>query len=304
MNKETKKILIADDDPDIGTYLSALMNRMGLNYDIIENGQDVYNYLLKNNQTISAILLDKNLPEISGIDIIKKLQDTFKYKLPPIIVITASGGAMDVQEAIDLGVFYYLTKPLNPDVVQSVLSSALRERERQIALADESQRHSASFNMMDIGIFHLRTLPEAEALAVFLSHCFQDRERVVTGLAELLINAVEHGNFEISYDEKTQLINNGTWREEVIRRATLPEYADRCVEVSFRREEKGLFITIRDQGKGFEWKNYLLIDPSRSKDNHGRGIAQANAVSFDRLTFNEKGNEVIAFVSHEKPLEW
>jgi hypothetical protein len=48
----------------------------------------------------------------------------------------------------------------------------------------------------------------------------------------------------------------------------------------------------------------MAIDPSRAGDNHGRGIAQANAVSFDKLVYNPRGNQAIAFVSGQAKLEW
>ena len=54
----------------------------------------------------------------------------------------------------------------------------------------------------------------------------------------------------------------------------------------------------------FEWKKYLHIDPARAADNHGRGIAQARAVSFTKLQYNDIGNQATAFVDHQKPLEW
>ena len=65
-----------------------------------------------------------------------------------------------------------------------------------------------------------------------------------------------------------------------------------------------MYVVITDQGDGFDWKKFMRIDPSRAGDNHGRGIAQANATSFDKLTYNDKGNQVIAFVGLEKQLEW
>jgi two-component system cell cycle response regulator len=57
-------------------------------------------------------------------------------------------------------------------------------------------------------------------------------------------------------------------------------------------------------GPGFDWKKYMVIEPSRAKDNHGRGIAQARAMSFDRLSYNDTGNQVVGFVSKTSQIEW
>lgn len=48
----------------------------------------------------------------------------------------------------------------------------------------------------------------------------------------------------------------------------------------------------------------MTIEPARAGDNHGRGIAQACATSFDKLTYNEVGNQVVAFVGETPFLEW
>ena len=118
------------------------------------------------------------------------------------------------------------------------------------------------------------------------------------------MNAVEHGNLCIDYHDKTRLVEEGNWRSEVERRQSLAEHRQKRVDVMYRKKPEGSFVTIKDEGKGFDWKNYLQVDPSRASHNHGRGIAQANAISFDKITFNESGNEVSGFVSNDKPLEW
>lgn len=63
-------------------------------------------------------------------------------------------------------------------------------------------------------------------------------------------------------------------------------------------------VIVAVMGEGFNWKKYLDIDPSRATDNHGRGIAQARAISFDEITFNTKGNKVTAIVRNEEEIEW
>jgi anti-sigma regulatory factor (Ser/Thr protein kinase) len=127
---------------------------------------------------------------------------------------------------------------------------------------------------------------------------------VLPGLAELMINAVEHGNLEIGYERKSQLLESGTWKEEIARRLEDEKYWERSAEAVLSRKEDGIYFVVTDQGEGFNWQRYMMIDPSRAGDNHGRGIAQANAVSFDKLAYNAKGNQVVAFVSSHQQLEW
>ena len=190
------------------------------------------------------------------------------------------------------------------DVLKSVVLAAMREAQTKRVLATELHKHRTSFNLIESSAFRLKSIAEAENLSVFLANCFPSAERVVGGLAELLVNAVEHGNMEIGYALKSELISQGTWSAEIERRSFLAQYNQRHVDVFYKKAAEGHYVVIRDMGVGFEWKNYLFVDPARAMDNHGRGIAQANALSFDRLVYNEAGNEVTAFCSEEAPLEW
>lgn len=231
------------------------------------------------------------------------MKESKEFRNLPIVMQTGSDRPEQIKQGIDAGVSYYLTKPVNQDILESVLSAAIRETEQQCLLSHELKKHKTSFNLIDACKFRLKTLVQIENLAAFLANCFPDVERVAGGLAELLINAVEHGNFGITYEEKSKLVADGTWREEIDRRAAMKEYKDKEVTVIYRQKPEGWYVTIIDQGDGFDWKNYLHIDPARAADNHGRGIAQASAMSFDKLTYNDVGNEVTAFVSREKKLE-
>jgi len=64
--------------------------------------------------------------------------------------------------------------------------------------------------------------------------------------------------------------------------------------VIFEKKKNTYYLQITDQGKGFNWKSFMEFDPSRASDNHGRGIAMANMIAFDRLVYNEAGNQVTA----------
>ena len=107
-----------------------------------------------------------------------------------------------------------------------------------------------------------------------------------------MINAVEHGNLGITYAEKTELVLGGRWHAEVDRRLALPENAPKKVEVHFSRRPAAFEVTIRDQGKGFDFSRYLDFDPRRLFDPHGRGIAMARADCFDSVEYQAPGNVV------------
>jgi anti-sigma regulatory factor (Ser/Thr protein kinase) len=118
-----------------------------------------------------------------------------------------------------------------------------------------------------------------------------------TGLTELLVNAIEHGNLGISYAEKKRLRLEGGWNDEVARRQRLPEYRDREVRVRVARRPDCFEFTVSDEGAGFDWRRYLDFDPERAADPNGRGIAMARLLSFSRLEYLGSGNAVVAAVA-------
>ena len=111
-----------------------------------------------------------------------------------------------------------------------------------------------------------------------------DPDRVEIGLTELLVNAVEHGNLGITYEEKASLLERGGFDAEIARRLALPSLAARKVEVTISRNAVALAIRIQDEGDGFDWLPYLDVDPERALTYNGNGIAIAREMSFDDLT--------------------
>lgn len=175
-------------------------------------------------------------------------------------------------------------------------------------LGISQDRHTVSgrscFQMMKSQQFAFRTLDEAERLATYLANFFPEPERVVRGIAELMINAIEHGNLEIGGEEKAELCRRGLWQSEIHQRLNSPGYADREAEAALTRKDGGIYIVITDHGSGFDWQSHLKINPTRATQSHGRGIAMANAVSFDKLTYNDIGNKAVAYVADTSQLEW
>lgn len=302
--EQPAQVLAVEDDTFSMSFLEMQIDALGHDIRKAHNGLDALNFLEKNYDTIDVVLMDKEMPVMDGLTAVRRIKDNRNLRHIPIIMVTGADSPHEMKEGLDAGVFYYLTKPVAPDMLRSVLAAAIREAKQSKVLSQELGRHKNSFSLIETAKFRFRTLAEAENLAAFLAHCFPDPNRVLTGLGELLINAVEHGNLGLGYASKTQFIEAGTWRAEIERRQDLPEYAERYAYTTITHREEGTYIVIEDAGEGFNWRSYMQIDPARAGDNHGRGIAQANSTSFDKLAYNEKGNQAVAFVGKNGVLEW
>jgi hypothetical protein len=148
------------------------------------------------------------------------------------------------------------------------------------------------FGILTHADFELQTIEEARALSAFISNFYREPARIIVGLAALLINAVEHGNLGIGYDEKSRLVSEGTLDDEIAHRLASKENANKKVRVNLVRDPDKIVVYIRDEGQGFDWKAYMDFDPSRVTDPNGRGIAMANIMVPGAIEYLGKGNEV------------
>lgn len=303
-SQKPMNILAVEDDLFSMNFLKAQIVELGHKVVTAEDGKKAIDILKSSKGNIDVVLMDREMPVMDGLSAIRQMKQDYTLRNIPVIMVTSADTMQEMQEGLDAGVFYYLTKPVKEEMLRSVLSAAVREAQQTKTLHEELGRHKASFGLIDTCRFRFRTLDEAESLSAFMANCFSEPSRVLPGLGELLINAVEHGNLGIGYQHKSELVDSGTWRAEIRRLESAPENQNKFVDATIAHKEDGMYVVITDQGEGFEWKKFLQIDPARAGDNHGRGIAQARAISFDKLTYNPAGNQVVAFVGKERRLEW
>jgi two-component system, cell cycle response regulator len=291
-------LLLVDDDRVMRLMLREALQHHGYNVHLVPNAEEALEILIKDSARIDALVLDRELPGMNGLELVAKMKADPQLTAIPIIMLTGSGHQDEIQQGIDAGVHYYLVKPTENNLLRSIIESALRERRQKKALISELNRHGAALKAMSNCQIEVQTLTEAEDTACFLASCFPDPERLVAGLMELLVNAVEHGNLGITYEEKNKLLTAGNWREELDRRAELPEHSAKKVDVVYQHKEEGYLVQITDAGAGFDWKRYWHINPARATASHGRGIARARLMAFDRMAYNDSGNRVTVMVAH------
>ena len=233
---------------------------------------------------------------MSGLEVLAKMKAHPDLKAIPVILQTSAKAPHEVLEGIQAGAYYYLPKPYQKKLLVGIVHAAIQDFQRYQTLQEEVRKSARTLNFLRSGIFQFRRVTEALELAPLLANSCPDPERVVFGLGELLVNAVEHGNLNISYEEKSRLAADDQLEPEIDRRLALPEYANKRVEVILVRREECLEFTITDQGQGFDWHPYVALNEQRAFDNHGRGIAMAKMMSFDTLEYRGNGNQVVCTV--------
>lgn len=141
--------------------------------------------------------------------------------------------------------------------------------------------------------FSFRTPAQAMDILMELIGEVSRLKEAELALFELMINAIEHGNLGITYEEKTTLLQTDKVREEIERRLSDERYADRIAALTVINEPDRTLVVIEDEGEGFAWQEFLDTDLSEVKGRHGRGITLAQSFCTS-LTYEGRGNRVIA----------
>ncbi len=210
-----------------------------------------------------------------------------------MILQTGDVGIGQMREGLESGAHYYLTKPFHPEILAGLIHSASNECSiREEMLARTTAAHNRFIGMMEEGSFIIRTHEEAMVLASAISHAATHPEFVALGLMELLANAIEHGNLGIGYDRKRHYLVEGNWPEKLAEHIADAAGKKHVVHVRMEKMPTGLHLIIRDEGKGFDWRDYINDeDNTQLSAPNGRGIAKA-MIMLDDVRYVGNGNEV------------
>jgi CheY-like chemotaxis protein len=116
------KIVMIEDDDGHARLIERNIRRAGVNNEILafQNGTEAVNYLFGSDGTGNVhkgnallVLLDLNLPDMTGIDILKRVKDNANIKSTPVVVLTTTDDAEEIKRCYELGCNVYITKPVN-----------------------------------------------------------------------------------------------------------------------------------------------------------------------------------------------
>lgn len=121
----TLRLLVVDDSSTMRRIIKNTLAR--LNYkDVLEAEHGVQAWeLLSQNDDIDVLITDWNMPEMNGLELVKKVRAEEKYADMPIIMVTTEGGKAEVIVALKAGVNNYIVKPFTPAVLKEKLEDVL-----------------------------------------------------------------------------------------------------------------------------------------------------------------------------------
>ncbi|MCL2129128.1 MAG: response regulator [Treponema sp.] len=108
-----KTVMVVDDSKIMRNIVKNYFEQIKVPVHFLEagDGREAIQLLLNNN--VDLVLLDWNMPALSGIDFLKKVRAMDKYSEIPIIMVTSEASKLNVIEAVKEGATAYITKPIN-----------------------------------------------------------------------------------------------------------------------------------------------------------------------------------------------
>lgn len=295
MDKE--RVLVVDDEQLNLFIIEEFLEQEDIELEMHTNPLAAWTSLSAAESNFSLVVLDRMMPELDGMELLRRMKRESRFADIPVIMQTAASSPDQVREGLEAGAYYYLTKPYEPEALISIVRAALEDRRARQQLRNRAARLEEAQALIREVEYTFVTLDDITSLVPVLADMCPAPDVVAPGLSDLMVNAVEHGNLGVTYQEKSLLKWEGDWEQEIRRRLALPQFHGRFATVRVERDEHFLTFTIADQGAGFEWSKFLTFDPERAFDPNGRGIAMAGMMSFSSLEYQGKGNVVVARVA-------
>ena len=136
MSTEKLKILLVEDDPNLGTLLQEYLDAKGYQTKLAKDGKEGFDFFCKNDYDLA--LLDVMMPYKDGITLAKEIR--VNNKQIPIIFLTAKSMKEDTLEGFSAGADDYITKPFSMEELLVRIQAVLRRSNKQISISSE-QNH-------------------------------------------------------------------------------------------------------------------------------------------------------------------
>jgi CheY-like chemotaxis protein/anti-sigma regulatory factor (Ser/Thr protein kinase) len=288
---ELPLIVVADDSLLEQRYVGRILAQHGgWRVAFARNGVEALEAITK--APPAVVLTDMNMPQMDGLTLVEKVREQFP--LVPVVLMTGSGSERVAVAALKAGAADYVPKQalahdLTP-VLERVLSVGQAEC-RRFRVLQGMVRRSAQFVLESDPSLVPPLVAQFREDLIEMGLCdLTGATRAGIALEEALLNAVYHGNLEVSSD----LRQNGdeAFHQLAQERRAVEPYASRRVRVTARLTLASATFVIADQGPGFDITK--IPDPTHPdflERPSGRGVLLMRTF-MDEVRYNPTGNRV------------
>jgi two-component system chemotaxis response regulator CheY len=123
------KLLVVDDSSTMRRIIKNTLARLGYK-DVLEGADGLEGWsALDSNPDVEMLITDWNMPEMNGLELVKKVRADDRFTDLPIIMVTTEGGKAEVITALKAGVNNYIVKPFSADVLKEKLDGVLPKKD-------------------------------------------------------------------------------------------------------------------------------------------------------------------------------
>ncbi len=284
-------ILVVDDSPvDRRIVAGILESDASLHVQFSENGLAAIQQIERSPPDI--VVTDLVMPELDGLQLVETVRK--QHRQVPVVLMTSQGSADTAVRALQLGAASYVPKTRLADRLLDTLRQVL-------ALKSVDHPYRGLLRCLDVSVntFHLKSelslIPQVvdlvqRALASMGVCDATESIRLSLALEEALLNALVHGNFELTSEFAKAGFNPRA--DCFARRGTEPPFKDRKIFVQIELSSSQARFVVKDEGPGFSVAALpALNDLSALEQGGGRGFRLMRSF-MDQVVHNESGNEV------------
>ena len=284
-------ILVVDDSPTQLRQIQFLLEREGF---VVQPAADGLQAIasIKDNMPM-LVVTDLQMPEMNGLELVAALKETTPSL--PVILTTSQGSEEIASQALKVGAASYVPKRELNDTLIPVLQQVMAVNKAAKAVPNVAKNAIESNITLEVtndesqipDIISRLELPMVE-LGLFDEG---ERMQIAMALDEALLNAMIHGNLEVS-SELRQSDDGAPYVNMIAKRKEEAPYNQRKVNIKLEASNEQITFTIRDEGPGFDAAALRdPTDPENIERAGGRGLLLINAF-MDEVSHNEVGNEI------------
>ncbi len=296
-------VLVVDDFPlDSQLVGSLLKKRFDWKIEYAASGTEALARMKQN--VPDLVITDISMPEMDGLELVQHIRKMFPEV--PVILTTAFGTDLLAIEALERGAASYVPKSQLATRLAETADSVLR-------IAEQNRERERLFRCLEYIEFEYVLDNEAELIQPLVSVVqqtlagmefadFAGRLQLGIALKEALLNALFHGNLEISKNEIEAVSDHLLEDSElslVAKRRQDPRYRDRKIHVLVRITKEEARFVVRDDGPGFDVHSVIRKKDESRELGAQRGLSLIQTF-MDEVHFNEKGNEITLIKRREK----
>ncbi len=283
------RVLVVDDQQALRTLLGRLLEREG--FDPVEAEDGAQAVELYKTEAPLVVVSDIMMPRMDGLTLLNEIRRIDRNAT--VILMTGQGNEDVLLKALRGGASNFFRKPFN---VRELIDEIRKVVEFRLEAA-----RSTLFSPLLVEEMKSFVVPRADSAFFPIINqitlqlpCLLPEEDILNlkiGIEEIITNAIEHGNLGISYEEKSEAIQEGKLAELIAARARESDALGRKVHITSHLTPELFEITVRDDGTGFDWRSLPAVAAENLLAFNGRGIFLTK-IYFDEVIYNDSGTEV------------